>query len=155
MKQNTSKLRKPYMLLLLNLIPCPVTGQNNRGPNTAFGRNKAMLTRFVLHEKQTQTTQSASQHNRSQPVNTVTCLRFYKSQDKNSKSIFCTYFIILTHRGAGQGRCHTTTEQAPSHGPHDAHCGLSGLCLHGGKGSCKTILCKKYRCLWRGFPALT
>jgi len=92
MEENTSKLRKPYNLHLLNPIPCPVTSQNNVGPNTAFSRNKAVWTGFVLHEKQTETVQSASQHNRSQPVNMVTSVRSWNAQNDNSKSIFLHLF---------------------------------------------------------------
>lgn len=88
MEPNTSLLRKAYTLLLLNLIPCPVTDPNSTGPDAEFGRNEAPLSVFLFHEKQTQTMQSAWKHNRSQPVGRVTHLRSWKEQDDKSRSYF-------------------------------------------------------------------
>lgn len=148
MEPNTSLLRKAYTLLLLNLIPCPVTDPNSTGPNAEFGRNEAPLSVFLFHEKQTQTMQSAWKHNRSQPVGRVTHLRSWKEQDDKSRSyfFFCTYFIILAHCDAGQGR--SSTPMLPpnpwacfQHGTAITLHAWSGLCLHGVIWSCKKCWC--------------
>lgn len=50
---------------------------------------------FILCEKQTQMLHSSWQYNRSHPVNTVTSLISWNSQNKNNKSIFFFAPILL------------------------------------------------------------